>query len=249
LLPEGSDTFAYVEALRAVNEDLFYPFPGSPSGRVKATNEIAYADDSGVMQFLRRSLLSGAYKFGTRSHQVLPKSMLRHFQANLNFVTNLICIGYGLGDLHINAIIREWLEFTSDRQLEIVNPLIEGVPPFLLHLSPQVTLTKSDTTEFLDQRSGIKRSSLDKLKKQLATTLRRRGKQRAAQNIDDFRNMNQKRIAEFISQKVSELPHVNGRPDLAGLGDLGKLGKRWAAEAGIEEELLLSVLLEHLAKD
>ncbi len=246
LLPEISGTYGYIEALRAANEDLIYPLPGAPNGRAKATNEIAYADETGEMQFLRRSLLSGAYKFGARSQQVLPKSMLNHFQANLNFVTNLICIGYGLGDLHINAVIREWLEFTPDRRLEIVNPSIEGVPAFLLHLSPQVTLTKSDATDFLDQRSGTTRSLLEKLEKRVASSLRRRGQPRAGQDMNAFARENQKRIAELLVKKLSELPHVNGQPDLTGLGDPSEVAKRWAAEAKLGEEEFLAALLEHL---
>jgi len=55
-------------------------------------------------------LLAGASKFDPRRHQVLPKSMLRHFRDYLNFVTELVCIGYGFGNLHINTVIREWLE-------------------------------------------------------------------------------------------------------------------------------------------
>lgn len=137
--------------------------------------------------------------------------MLKHFRVHLNFVTNLVCIGYGLGDLHINAVIREWLEFTPDRRLEIVDPFIDNVPAFLLHLSPQVTLTKSDTTDFLDQRAGITRSRFERLEKRLAATLRRRGKQRAAQNLEAFARKNQDKVIEILVKKLSELPHIMWR--------------------------------------
>ena len=60
---------------------------------VKATNEITYADEQGVMQFLRRSLLAGAYKFDNRHSQVLPKHILRQFEANINYLSTLVCIG------------------------------------------------------------------------------------------------------------------------------------------------------------
>ena len=248
LLPEGSGTYGYIDALRAANEELFYLLTGAPSGKVKATNEIAYADSAGEMQFLRRSLLSGAYKFGTRNTQVLPKSMLKHFRVHLNFVTNLVCIGYGLGDLHINAVIREWLEFTPDRRLEIVDPFIDNVPAFLLHLSPQVTLTKSDTTDFLDQRAGITRSRFERLEKRLAATLRRRGKQRAAQNLEAFARKNQDKVIEILVKKLSELPHINGQPDLTSLGHPAEVAKRWASEMKLSEDELLNALIEHLAE-
>lgn len=246
LLPEEMDTFGYVEALRAANEDLLYPLPGAPNGRVKATNEIAYADEAGEMQFLRKSLLSGAYKFNPRGQQVLPKSMLRHFRANLNFVTNLICIGYGLGDLHVNAIIREWLELTPDRRLEIVNPSLNDIPSFLLHLAPQVKLTKSDTTDFLDLMSGTVRSRREQLQKRVAVALRQRGKTRAAQDMNDFAKKEKDRYAALLTSKLSGLGLMNGHLDLTALGDPSEIAKQWASEVKMDDEAFWAALLDHL---
>jgi len=246
LLPECPDTYGYVDVLRAANENLIYPLPGAPSGRAKASNEITYADETGEMQFLRRSLLSGAYKFNARSQQVLPKSMLKHFQANLNFVTNLICIGYGLGDQHINAIIREWLAFTSERRLEIVSPSIEEVPSSLLHLSPQVTLTRSNTSDFLDQRSGTVRSTREQLEKRISDSLRQRGQSRARQDMNAFAMKNQETLIALLIKKLTELPHENGQPNLAALGNPIEIANRWAAEVKMGEEEFLTALIEHL---
>ncbi|MDL2407287.1 hypothetical protein PY650_16765 [Rhizobium calliandrae] len=50
LLPDGPGPHAIVDALRATNEELFYPLAGAPQGKVKTTNEITYADDAGEMQ-------------------------------------------------------------------------------------------------------------------------------------------------------------------------------------------------------
>jgi hypothetical protein len=128
LLPNEPGQEGVIDVLRAANEDLFFLLPGAPDGKAYAINEIAYADEQGVMQFLRKSLLAGAYKFDPRVHQVLPKSILKHFRANLNFLSKLVCIGCGFNDVHINAILREWLELSSDRQIEIVNPNLTEVP-------------------------------------------------------------------------------------------------------------------------
>jgi hypothetical protein len=73
LLPDGPGENGVTDVLRTANEDLFYPVPNMPRGRLKTTNEITYMDEQGEMQFLRRSLLAGAYKFHPRRHQVLPK--------------------------------------------------------------------------------------------------------------------------------------------------------------------------------
>ncbi|MGE0634512.1 MAG: hypothetical protein AB7O96_19000, partial [Pseudobdellovibrionaceae bacterium] len=134
LLPLSKDASVQglLESLRAANEELLY-VDGNSAHPVKTINEITYADESGEMQFLRRTLLSGAYKYDKRVSQVLPICLLNHFQSNLNHVSKLICIGYGFGDEHINKIIRQWLEFSAKRSIEVVNPGIKDIPASLLH--------------------------------------------------------------------------------------------------------------------
>jgi hypothetical protein len=146
--PLGPGVGGILKALKAANEDLFYLQNGQ---RAKTTNEITYTDEDGVMQFLRRSLLAGAFKFDKRFSQVVPELLLDQFRHKLNYVTRLICIGYGFADVHINDAISKWLELTSERRLEIIGPGIRAVPSFILHLSPQVTLHDMRATDFLQQ--------------------------------------------------------------------------------------------------
>jgi hypothetical protein len=143
LAPNKTDVESVTSTLRAANEELVYIDPLMIGGKVRAVNEIAYADDQGEMQFLRRTLLAGAHKFDGSRRQVLPKSLLKYFGKYINNVGKLICIGYGFGDIHINQIIREWLELSPNRSLEIVTPQAKDIPPFLLHLAPQVHLVES----------------------------------------------------------------------------------------------------------
>jgi hypothetical protein len=146
--PLGPGVGGIIGALKAANEDLIHIYEGH---RIKATNEITYTDEAGEMQFLRRSLLAGAFKFDKRFSQVLPDLLLNQFGHKLDYVTRLICIGYGFADVHINDAISEWLEFTSERRLEIIGPGVRAVPSFILHLSPQVALHDMRATEFLQQ--------------------------------------------------------------------------------------------------
>ena len=66
LLPEGEGIQGVLSSLRIANQELRYVEPGWPGGVIAASNEINYADEAGEMQFLRRSLLAGAYKFDPR---------------------------------------------------------------------------------------------------------------------------------------------------------------------------------------
>ena len=107
------------------------------------------------MQFLRRSLLAGAFKFEDTATQVIPLAMLGQFRSSLNFTHTLICIGYGFSDIHINSILRKWLEFDAGRSFEIIAPGIRAIPPFITHLAPQVTLHNVTATAYL-QRFSLK---------------------------------------------------------------------------------------------
>jgi hypothetical protein len=246
LLPEALTEESIIEMLRAANEKLFYATSGFPGGKAKALNEIAYADEQGVMQFLRRSLLAGAFKFDARRHQVLPRSMLKHFQENLNFVTKLICIGYSFGDNHVNTVFREWLELSPDRRLEIVAPVEQQVPPLLLHLAPQIKVVKSTATEYLDESAGIVRSTRDKLMKRTSSMLRSLGEARAKDKIASFKRRNADGLSKGLLEKLRQLPLVNGQPDFSAVGDPKELGKKWAAELKSTDEQLFERLLQHI---
>ncbi len=175
LLPSSATVETIIETLRIANEELVYAHR-QLSRPVKTTNEITYADDAGEMQFLRRSLLAGAHKFDNRRSQVLPEQMLGHFRRNINFVSSLVCIGYGFGDIHINQIIGDWLEFSAGRHLEIVRPSrpgIDAVLPFLLHLAAQVNPIDSAATDYLDRATGTVRSRRENLERSLGEWIRK----------------------------------------------------------------------------
>jgi hypothetical protein len=151
LAPTGSGVRGVLQSLRAANENLLYADPRFLGGKAKTINEIAYADEAGVMQFMRRTILAGAFKFDQLSTQVLPHAFLKQFEDYLLRVSRLVCIGYGCGDVHINRILRHWLEFSGDRQLELVAPGIEICPSFLGHVANQVALVDEFATDYLER--------------------------------------------------------------------------------------------------
>jgi hypothetical protein len=140
-----------LQSLHAANENLLYADPRFLGGKAKTINEIAYADEAGVMQFMRRTLLAGAFKFDQYSTQVLPHAFLKQFQDYLLRVSHLVCIGYGCADAHINQILRHWQEFSDDRQLELVAPGTKICPSFLGHVAGQVTQVDEFATNYLER--------------------------------------------------------------------------------------------------
>lgn len=245
-LPDTDPLVSVGKVLRYANEELVYIVPGYPGELVNATNEITYADDSGVMQFLRRSLLAGAYKFQEGRHQVLPKSMLKHFRSNLNAVTKLVCIGYGFGDLHINQVMRDWLGFSAGRSIEIVNPGLKDIPSFLLHLAPQVTLVDSGATDYFDSVAGIKRSRLEVLEKKVAAKLRNLGKVRGKNAFSLFFERDAAEIYSAYLEKIRSYLTPDGKLELEDGVDPVELGKAWMVELQGTEEARFERFLDYL---
>ena len=250
LLPAEPTENAIIEMLRTANENLFYTDSNFCGERVNAINEIAYADEQGVLQFFRRSLLAGAFKFDPRISQVLPKSMLKHFQANINFVSTLVCLGYSFGDIHINNVLRDWLESSSERKLEIVDPIERPVPSFLLHLLPQIAVIKSTATEYLDAAAGITRSRADDLEKRINILIRSKlskNGQAARQSLSDFHSADlQRATAGFMEKVRRSVPIVDGKPDFSALGDPKETVTKWALELGATPDQFLEKLYQHL---
>ena len=210
LLPVEDDIDGPLEALRSANQELVY----RPDVPIRATNQIAYADRTGELQFLRRSLLAGAFKFNSRRTQVLPTQLLQHFRSNINYISELVCIGYAFSDDHINRIMREWLEFDHERRLEIVDPCVAVVPDPFLHIASQVILQKYTTTDYLDGHAGIVRSS-DEINLKRFTSLLRQDKQGT---MSDFLRFSRERQGEKVSELIRNLPLREGNIDEYGLG-------------------------------
>lgn len=245
LLPTEAGVAGVIGALRAANEELVFVDPRLPRP-AKVTNEIAYADDDGEMQFLRRSLLAGAFKFDSRQSQVLPMVFLKHFRSYLNHVATLVCIGYGFGDAHINQAIRRWLEFSAERRLEIVGPEAKSVPASLLHLSPQIVLTASGATDYFDCAAGISRGRRDVLEKRLGTWIRRSDDQeQAREELRAFSEQYLETRMTRMAKRVAALPVRDGDIDLGALGVTPEeLARRWFDESGGSFEDLLGAFLE-----
>ena len=213
ILPIENSVNGVLDALRATNEQLNY-FPENP---VIATNEIAYTDKMGEMQFLRRSLLAGAYKFNPRSSQVLPRPLLKHFGSYVNYLQSLVCIGYGFGDSHINQVMREWLEFSAGRRLVIVTPDATSVPEAFLHVAPQVELQSSTATDYLDSFAGIVRSKREANEKRLAAWMRRCG-DTAKSEIQMFLRDHKRRQVDSLVEQFKTLPTRDGDLNTDALG-------------------------------
>lgn len=248
--PEGDGVAAVFATLRAANEDLIYLEPDMPGGKARTINEITYSDNEGIMQFLRRSLLAGTHKFDDHHPQTLPKSMLKHFRVNLNFVTKLVCIGYGFGDQHVNNILGDWLKSSASRHLEIVAPGISVIPDFLRHMAPEVSLMNKGATDYLDAIAGINRPHSEQIEKEVARSLQQLGNQQSAKVMSQFLEAEFSQVySEFIEGCKSLLLKSDRSPDSVIVEDAQALVRDLIGEVGASREGGVARLLALLKAD
>lgn len=119
---------------------------------LKCTNEITYFDDNNVLQFLRMTIMSGKHKYASRVSHNMDDWFFKVFKGHINFVKDLYCIGYSFQDRHINSVIYDWLVFSNDRKIIIVNPYIKEIPNDFQHVSNQVDIQNKGFLNFLNKQ-------------------------------------------------------------------------------------------------
>lgn len=122
--------------------------------QTRGVNELFVKDSSGELQFLRRSLLSGGHKFKGKFEQIAPVALFDAFESRINNVQELVVIGYGFGDEHVNEVMLKWLS-NSNNHLTICNPYCEGIPDFLKAYQAQVQIAKKGLTDYLLSVDGV----------------------------------------------------------------------------------------------
>jgi hypothetical protein len=138
---------------------------------IRTTNELCVYDDNNELQFLRRSLLSGAHKFQNRFEQIAPKALFEIFKKILDNLNELIIIGYGFGDIHINDVLRSWIIEESHTMI-IYDPHREKIPEFLANNSNQVNIVQGGLTDFLLSINSSNETTHSKRKREFMSQVR-----------------------------------------------------------------------------
>lgn len=217
IAPAENTISATLTALDLVNREVRYIDPRWPGGVVRGTNEIVYEDAEGEMQFLRRSLLGGMFKFQGQQGQTVPEELLGYFESALNRLSALICIGYGFGDPHINQAIRAWLERTEERRLTIVDPAISRVPDSLLHLSPQIRMEAVTATDYLDREGGVTRTRRERLEEEMSRVIRA-DRARGKVLLAEWQERTMAGLMDRTEGLIARLPRKGSDVDLDSLG-------------------------------
>jgi hypothetical protein len=141
--------------------------------QTRATGELIVTDSDGKMQFLRRSLLSGAHKFQGTFDQIAPLAFLEEFKRRIAAVTELDVIGYGFGDLHINQVLERWLR-TPNVLLNIYDPKRNLTPPNVNAAAEKIRIVNLGLTGYLRGMNSSKESLFARGRRQFLEKARER---------------------------------------------------------------------------
>lgn len=153
LVPDDETFDAIIDALQIANEGLLDPGLVSSlvPDPVAVMNQIPYLDANDQPQLLRRTLLASVARLTDPYPQLMQRRFLEYFRANLGQIDRLVVIGFGMDNGDVQEILREWLDTSVQRQLEIVAPGIEKIPEFLLPFSAQVALNAASAMTFFER--------------------------------------------------------------------------------------------------
>lgn len=116
----------------------------------RGVNELFVLDRNGELQFMRRSLLTGAHKFMGTFEQIAPLAFFKEFKKIINSIKELDVIGYGFGDEHVNAVLSAWI-YSDDVKMNIFDPFRKNVPEFLKPNAFKVKIVNGGLTDYFKQ--------------------------------------------------------------------------------------------------
>lgn len=116
--------------------------------KARGVGELFVKGSDGEMQFLRRSLLSGAHKFQTSFEQIAPLVFFEQFKTRLGFVNELDVIGCGFADDHISAVLKDWVSRPAS-VMTVFDPNLRSVPKPLASHATQIRIVNCGLTQYL----------------------------------------------------------------------------------------------------
>lgn len=140
----------------------------------RTVGELNVLDINGELQFLRRSLLSGAHKFQGSFDQIAPLAFFKEFKNRMALVTELDVIGYGFGDFHINSVLSQWLSEKSG-SINIYDPYRKNVPSDFENNGGKVKIINGGLTTYFSNygdpphslTSGLRKWAMEKAREDL----------------------------------------------------------------------------------
>jgi hypothetical protein len=127
--PQVNETpVSYLEKTNTVLHKMKYYVNGKTAPII---GEIGVSDFEGNMQFLRKSILTGGYKYSETLDPKKGEEKISLMEEVLSSVDEIIVIGYGFGDHHINLRLYNAMLLNPDLKVFIIDPYRTKTPDIL----------------------------------------------------------------------------------------------------------------------
>ena len=127
-IEKGDTSFSYLYKTQKALHELKYLINGEPA---KISREIAVSDLQGKMQFLRKSILTGGYKYSETFNPKPGEEKMQLMEEVLETVDEITIIGYGFGDEHVNLRLYNAMLLNKELSIVIVDPYRRDIPKIL----------------------------------------------------------------------------------------------------------------------
>jgi len=125
---ENETSISYLQKVSLVLHEMSY-FVGNTPANI--CTEIAVSDFDGQMQFLRQSILTGGYKYSETFDPKPGEEKIGLMEEVLDTVDELVVIGYGFNDDHVNKRIYNAMLINKSLSAIVVDPYMKKMPDVL----------------------------------------------------------------------------------------------------------------------
>lgn len=153
LLPQKDDSSSsYLKKSNIVNNNMKHYVNGV---YIPVLGELAVSDINGECQFLGKSILTGGYKYSNKLFdKKRGEEKMILFKQVLSMVDEIIVIGYGFNDEHINNRLDEAMMLNKNLKMTVVNPTKKALPSIIDRHNHDARISRiySGTPEWLHYR-------------------------------------------------------------------------------------------------
>ncbi len=189
---------SWLTSLKNANENLRFFLKGIPT--IRSINEIQVTDKTGELQFLRRTLLAGKFKFSRQISQNAPKELILLFEEKLNYFENLIIIGYSLGDPHVNEIIKKWVRGQEKRFIYFIDPYMKSLPTNIKIPERKFVIMNYLASDFLDLCSDNELNNEEKILKAIRKKEYDKSIELFIDNLEEKRKIDLQIVLTFLKE-------------------------------------------------
>ncbi|WP_459655810.1 hypothetical protein [Vibrio rotiferianus] len=150
--------------------------------RIPSSKDKVVSNLDGELDILVQSMLTGGSKYSLTTNEKQGEEKLKLLVDNISNASELVIIGYGFGDKHINYRLSNAMVLNQNLKITIVDPINKPIPEILeqFNYDRRVKVVtcgapqwleyfenetwNAEVTEFLDKSKGLRQAVFEEVK-------------------------------------------------------------------------------------